>query len=100
MDCRLWLFSDADFAGEYDAKSTTGCALFLVGPNTYYPINAFSKKQTSITMSSTESEVVSANQGVRAQGLPTLSLWYFLFFFHSFLRPQERPGGGGPPTFT
>ena len=78
-DCRLWLFSDADFAGEYDSKSTTGCALFLVGPNTYYPINAFSKKQTSITMSSTESEVVSANQGVRAQGLPSLSLWYFLW---------------------
>ena len=26
MDCRLWLFSDSDFAGEYDSKSTTGCA--------------------------------------------------------------------------
>ena len=48
--------------------------MYLVGPNTYYPLNAFSKKQTSITMSSTESEVVSANHGVRAQGLPSLSL--------------------------
>ena len=78
-DCQLWLFCDSDFAGEFDAKSTTGCALFLVGPNTHYPLNAFSKKQTSITISSTESEVVAANQGIRAQGLPSLSLWFFLW---------------------
>ena len=73
MDCRLWLFSDSDFAGEYVWKSTTGCAMFLVGPDTYYPLNAFSKKQTSITMSSTESEVVAANHGLRAEGLPCLA---------------------------
>ena len=79
MDCRLWLFSDSDFTGEYNSKSTTGCAMFLVGPNTYYPLNAFSKKQTSITMGSTESEVVAANHGLRAEGLPCLSLWYFLW---------------------
>ena len=82
MDCRLWLFSDSDLAGEYDSKSTTGRAMFLVRPNTYYPLNAFSKKQTSITMSSTESEVVAANHGLRAEGLPCLSrysLWYFLW---------------------
>ena len=78
-DCKLWLFCDADWAGEHDSKSTSGCALFLVGPRTYYPLNAFSKKQTSITMSSTESEVVSANHGIRAQGLPSLSLWTFLW---------------------
>ena len=54
-------------SGEHDRKSTSGCALYLVGPNTYYPLNAFSKKQTSVTMSSTESEVISANHGVRAQ---------------------------------
>ena len=78
-ECKLWLFCDADWAGEHDSKSTSGCALLLVGPNTYYPLNAFSKKQTSITMSSTESEVVSANHGVRAQGLPSLSLWTFLW---------------------
>ena len=78
-ECKLWLFCDADWSGEHDRKSTSGCALYLVGPNTYYPLNAFSKKQTSITMSSTESEVISANHGVRAQGLPSLSLWMFLW---------------------
>ena len=59
-ECQLWLFCDADWPGEHDSKSTSGCALYLVGPNTYYALNAFSKKQTSITMSSTESEVISA----------------------------------------
>ena len=78
-ECKLWLFSDADWSGEHDRKSTSGCALYLVGPNTYCPLNAFSKKQTSITMSSTESEVISANHGVRAQGIPSLSLWMFLW---------------------
>ena len=53
--------------------------MFLVVPNTYYPLNAFSKKLTSITMSSTESQVVAANHGLRAEGLPCLSLWYFLW---------------------
>ena len=78
-ECKLWLISDADWSGEHDRKSTSGCALYLVGPNTYYPLNAFSKKQTSVTMSSTESEVISANHGVRTRGLPRLSLWMFLW---------------------
>ena len=67
-DCKLWFFAmQIDWSGEHDCKSTSGCALSLVGPNTCYPLNAFSKKQTSITTSSAESEVVSANHGVRAQ---------------------------------
>ena len=37
------------------------------------------RKQTSVTMSSAESEVVASNQGIRAQGLPLLSLWFFLW---------------------
>ena len=59
-DCELWLFADADHAGEFDSKSTSGCAMFLVGPNTYFPLNAFSKKQTVVANSPTEAEVVSA----------------------------------------
>ena len=34
--CQLWLFADADHAGEHDSKSTSGSAIVLVGPNTYY----------------------------------------------------------------
>ena len=73
------MFCDADCAGDADSKSASGCMIALVGPNTYYPLNAFSKKQTSITTSSTESEVVAANHGVRAQGMPSLSIWSFLW---------------------
>ena len=77
-DCQLWLFAEADFAGEHDSKSTTGSFMALVGPNTYFPINAFSKKQTAITMSSTEAEVIAANHSVRTQGLPSLSLFNYI----------------------
>ena len=73
------MFCDADWAGDADSKSTSGCMIALVGPNTYFPLNAFSKKQTSVTTSSSESEVVAANHGVRAQGMPSLSLWSFLW---------------------
>ena len=76
--CRLWIFADADHAGEHDSKSTSGCVLALVGPNTYYPLTAFSKKQTSVSMSSTESEVVAANVSLRAVGLPSAGLWAYL----------------------
>ena len=78
IDCRLWLFADADHAGEYDNRSTSGCFLVLVGPNTYFPLTAFSKKQTSVSMSSTESEVVSANVSLRSVGLPSSGLWLHL----------------------
>ena len=67
-DCQLWLFADADHAGEHDSKSTTGSAIILVGSNTYYPLNAFSKKQSVISISSTEAEVVPANHSLRAEG--------------------------------
>ena len=74
-NCQLWLFADADWGGEKDSKSTSGCSMVLAGPNTYYPLNAFSKKQTVISTSSTEAEVVSANHAIRAEGIPTLALF-------------------------
>ena len=77
-DCKLWLFADANHAGEYDNRSTSGCLLVLVGPNTYFPLTAFSKKQTAVAMSSTAGEVVSANVSLRAVGLPSSSLWAYL----------------------
>ena len=78
QQCRLWCFADADHAGEYDNKSTTGCFLVLIGPNTYFPLTAFSKKQTSVSISSTEAEVVAANISLRAVGLPSSGLWAYL----------------------
>ena len=42
--CKLWLLADSDHAGEHDNKSTSGGILVLVGPNTYFPLSAFSKE--------------------------------------------------------
>ena len=77
-ECKLWCFADADHAGEYANRSTSGCFLVLVGPNSYFPLTAFSKKQTSVSMSSTEAEVVAANVTLRAVGLPSSGLWAYL----------------------
>ena len=87
-ECQLWLFADADHAGEHDSKSTTGSAIVLVGPNTYYPLNAFSKKQTVVAISSTEAEVIAANHSMRAEGIPMLALFEQL---NLFKRLQGKP---------
>ena len=76
--CKLWLFADADHAGEHDNKSTSGTFLALVGPNTYFQLPAFRKKQTSISISSTEAEVVCVNIALRTVGLPASVTWSLL----------------------
>ena len=86
--CQLWLFADADHAGEHDSKSTSGSAIVLVDPNTYYPLNAFSKKQTVVAISSTEAEVVAANHSMRAEGISMLALFEHLNLFKKL---QAKP---------
>ena len=104
-DCQLWLFADADHAGEHDSKSTSGCAMFLVGPNTYFPLNAFSKKQTVVANSSTEAEVVSANHALRAEGIPMLALLEQLGIFKKMsqkagINPKPNTLEQYDPVFT
>ena len=59
-----------DHAGEHDNKSTSGGILVLVGPNTSYPLAAFSEKENSTALAFLEAEVVCANVAFRALGLP------------------------------
>ena len=75
QQCKLWLLADSDHAGERDSKSTSGSFLCLVGPNTYFPLAAFGKHQTSIFLSSTEAEVVCENRALRSLGLPSSAIW-------------------------
>ena len=76
QNCHPVLFSDADFAGDMQtAKSTSGCYLAIVGPNTFAPVTASCKKQTCVSHSSTESEIVAAEQGIRMEGLQALAFW-------------------------
>ena len=72
----LELFCDADFGGDRDdVKSTSGGYLVLRGPNTTFPLAWLSKRQTSVSRSTTESEVVSLAHSVYNEGLPSLELW-------------------------
>ena len=74
--CRLGLFQDSDFAGDLeDSKSTSGGTLCIFGSHTSVPISWMCKKQTAVSHSSTESEIISLGAGFRLDGLPALELW-------------------------
>ena len=74
--CRLGLFQDSDFAGDLeDSKSTSGRTLCIFGSHTFVPISWTCKKQTSVSHSSTESEIISLDTGLRLDGLHALELW-------------------------
>ena len=72
--CRLGLFQDSDFAGDLeDSKSTSGGTLCIFGSHTFVPISWMCKKQTAVSHSSTESEII-LDTGLRLDGLPALEL--------------------------
>ena len=48
------------------------CALWS---QTFVPISWMCKKQTSVSHSSTESEIISLDAGLRLDGIPALDLW-------------------------
>ena len=74
--CRLGLFQDSDFAGDLeDSKSTSGGTLCVFGSHAFVPISWMCKKQTSVSHSSTESEIISLDVGLRLDGIPALDLW-------------------------
>ena len=74
--CRLGLFQDSDSAGDLeDSKSTLGGTLCVLGSHTFVPISWMCKKQTSVSHSSTESEIISLDAGLRLDGIPALDLW-------------------------
>ena len=74
--CRLGLFQDSDFAGDLeDSKSTSGGTLCIFGSHTFVPISWMCKKQTAVSHSSTESEIIPWDTGLRLDGLPALELW-------------------------
>ena len=49
------------------------CAFF--GSHTFVPISWMCKKQTSVSHSSTESEIISLDAGLRLDGTPALDSW-------------------------
>ena len=74
--CRLVLFQDSDFAGDLeDSKSISGGTSCIFGSHTFVPISWMCKKQTAFSHSSTESEIISLDTGLRLDGLLALELW-------------------------
>ena len=47
----------------------------VFGSHTFVPISWMCKKQTSVSHSSTESEIMSLEAGLRLDGIPALDLW-------------------------
>ena len=69
-------FQDSDFAGDLEnSKSTSGGTLCTFGSHTFVPISWMCKKQTAVSHSSTESESISLDTGLRLDGLLALELW-------------------------
>ena len=74
--CRLGLFQDSDLAGDFeDSKSTSGGTLCIFGSHTFIPTSWMCKKQTAVSHSSTESEIISLDTGLRLDGFPALESW-------------------------
>ena len=70
------MFQDSDFAGDpEDSKFSSGGALCVFGSHTFVPISWMFLKQTSVSHSSTESDIISLDVGLRLDGIPAIDLW-------------------------
>ena len=108
QQCRLGLFRDSDFAREIeDSKSTSGGILRIFGSHTFVPISWMCKKQTSVSHSTTEAEIISLDAVLRMDGIPALTLWDLVIeVFHSVpnrydapkREPRENPSAGVKPN--
>ena len=78
-DLKITLYADADFAGDTETmRSTSGVFVALTGPNSFYPISALSKRQSCVSHSTPEAELVAVDLAIRTEGLPALDLWSLL----------------------
>ena len=91
--CRPGLFQDSDFAGDLeDSKSTSGGTLCIFGSHTFVPTSWMCKKQSSVSHSSTESEIISLDAVLRFDGVPALDLWdLIVFVLKNTVQTLERP---------
>ena len=92
--CRLGLFQDSDFAGDLqDSKWISGRTLCVFGSHTFVPMSRMCKKQTSVSHSSTESEIIPLDAGLRLDGIPALDLWdLIVLVLGNTTQNHERPG--------
>ena len=76
-----------------DSKSTSGGTLCVFGSHTFVPISWMCKKQTSVSHSSTESEIISFDVGLRLDGIPALDLWdLIVLVLGNTIQTHDRTG--------
>ena len=91
--CRLGLFQDSDFAGDLeDSKSTSGGTLCIFGSHSFF--NKLDvKKQTAVSHSSTESDFISLDTGLRLDGWLVLELCVLIVsVFGNISHVSDRTG--------
>ena len=87
------------FAGDLeDSKSTSGRIMCIFGSQTFVPTSWVCKKQTSVSHSSTEDEVISLDAGSRMDGIPALTLWDLVIeVVHSSPNQTNKTKDDGEP---
>jgi hypothetical protein len=76
----LRVYADADFAGCVRAmRSTARVILAATGPNARMILNGVSERQTAVSHSTPEAEIVAADNAMRAEGMPALTLLETIF---------------------
>ena len=87
-------FKTPIFAGDLeDSKSTSGEIVWIFGSHTFVSISWMCKKQTAVSHSSTESEIISLDTGLRLDGLFALELWDLIVsVLGNVFRVSDRSG--------
>jgi hypothetical protein len=86
----LRVYADADFAGCIRTmRSTAGVILAVSGPNARVILAGVSKRQTAVSRSRPEAEIIAADHAMRAEGIPALSLLDTIFARKVHLRMME-----------
>ena len=64
-----------------------------MGSLTFVPMSWMCKKQTSVSHSSAESEIISLDAGLRSDGIPALDLWDLtVFVLGNTIQIPDRSG--------
>ena len=72
---------------------TSGATLCVFGSHAFVPKSWMCKKQTSVSHSSTESEIISLDAGLRLDGIPALDLWdLIVLVLGSVSQTSDRTG--------
>ena len=85
---QLVLYQDSYFAGDLeDSKTTSGEILYIFGSRTFVPVSWMCKKPTSVSHSSTESEIISVDAGFAL----ICEMWWSKFCTHRITTHHPTP---------